>query len=330
MQNNFRLENQIPFECDPKNLADQKLVDKLKVLVRTERKITAEILSFIREVERRRLYLNYHYTSMFLFLTKEIGYSGSAAQRRIESSRLLGELPEIKADLQEGNLNLSQVSLLAQCVRQKEKEDPKITIKSQEKKDLLNLIQNKDFNQSQKIIAQGLDLKVKKTEKKVCQKDESLMVEMTLTKEQQGVINRAKEISSHINPNPTMAELFEFLAKFYVQAKDPLRQKSSKNKQAAFEKVTTESVVNKREHIPSEIKRQVFQKYQICQWRDPKTNQICGSRFQLQIDHIKSIWRGGKNQPENLQLLCRVHNVWKFKQESKVPREMNNNSNQIR
>jgi 5-methylcytosine-specific restriction endonuclease McrA len=35
----------------------------------------------------------------------------------------------------------------------------------------------------------------------------------------------------------------------------------------------------------------------------------CNSQYQLQIDHIKPKTLGGTNAPENLRLLCRVHNV---------------------
>ena len=113
---------------NPKYLNNSGLVIGLKTLVRSERKITAEILLYIREVDRRQLYLEYSYTSLFSFLTVEIGYTKASAQRRIDSARLLNELPEMKKDLELGTLNLSQVSMVAQCIRQKIKDEKSLEI----------------------------------------------------------------------------------------------------------------------------------------------------------------------------------------------------------
>ena len=34
----------------------------------------------------------------------------------------------------------------------------------------------------------------------------------------------------------------------------------------------------------------------------------CGSRWDLEIDHIVPVARGGESRPENLRLLCSRHN----------------------
>lgn len=44
-------------------------------------------------------------------------------------------------------------------------------------------------------------------------------------------------------------------------------------------------------------------RYEILE-RDSFKCVLCGSRDQLEIDHIQEIWEGGKNEPENLQTLC--------------------------
>ena len=75
--------------------------------------------------------------------------------------------------------------MVAQCLRQEKKENPGSHARSlTSKKDILDLIKNKDFEQSQKIVAQTLNLKIKTFEKKTIQKDESVRIEMTLNKNQ--------------------------------------------------------------------------------------------------------------------------------------------------
>src|SRR5687767_11026304 len=97
-----------------RKLTRLELVDGLKTHVQTERKITAEVIEYIREINRQQIYLDYNVTSIFEFLIKEIGYSRSAAQRRIDAAKLSNDIPEIHESLKSGELNLSLVSLLAQ------------------------------------------------------------------------------------------------------------------------------------------------------------------------------------------------------------------------
>lgn len=302
---------------------------KLKNLIQTERKITAEIVELIREIDSKRTYLNLGHTSMFSFLTKEMGYTPAAAMRRIDAARLLKEVPELQKDLKSGEINLSQVSMLAQAVRQKEKENnsknSKIQkINSNEKRVLLEKVRSKDLVQTQKALAQDLDLQVKDYEKKIVQKDESFRVEVTLTKEQMQQLERVKELISHQNPNPNWAELVSLLAENFLKQKDPLQRKTTSAAVPASRHKTEEKQIkntqNKR-YIPQKIRTEIFQRDQSCQWVSLKLvegrelKHICGSKFQLQVDHIEPIWQDGKSEKENLQLLCSTHNKLKYRQE---------------
>ena len=320
------------------NIENNERIEKLKSLVRTERKITAEIIEAITEIDRLRLYLDYGHTSMFSFLTKEIGYTPASAQRRIDVARLSIEIPDLKNDLKSGAINLSQVSMMAQAVRQKQKEEPGIKVTTTMKKDLLEHIHSKDLIETEKTLSQSLDLNLQLHEKKRHQKDSSVRIELTLSEEQMNQLERVKELISHQNPNPSMAELIDFLAKSYLKAKDPIvkRVKESnvtsapvarlrhskdieledKSVESKCEKIMENKIMeNKRKHIPNKVKQEIFKKDQCCQWKDLRTNRICGSKFQLQIDHKESRWRGGGNEKENLQVLCSIHNKLKYQKE---------------
>ena len=300
------------------------LVSNLKSLVASERKITAEILLYIREVDQRRLYFDYSCTSLFDFLIREIGYSRASAQRRIDSARLLGEIPEMRTDLESGALNLSQVSLLAQCVRQKQKESPAVKINCEEKSEILSLIKNKDFEASQKIIAQELDIEVKIFEKKRIQQDESVRYELTLSKEENETLIKARELCSHRNPGATMNELIVILAEEFIKRKDPASPKREYKKKEISKNLGSEAelkvqkAVSSRVVIPVQIRRFVFNRDQSCQWRANNSHSPCGSKFQLELDHIRPVWDGGDNGVENLQLLCRAHNQLRYKKQTQT------------
>ena len=73
------------------------------------------------------------------------------------------------------------------------------------------------------------------------------------------------------------------------------------------------------EEIPKDVKDAIYAKFDHrCQadWRidpnlDPTTGEICGSTDDLTIDHKYPRIFGGKNNPMNLQVLCRSHNSMK-------------------
>ncbi|MBK7963541.1 MAG: hypothetical protein IPK04_21500 [Bdellovibrionales bacterium] len=53
--------------------------------------------------------------------------------------------------------------------------------------------------------------------KQKIQKDESVRIELTLSKEQMEILNRAKELLSHALPGATFAEVITSLAQRYVK-----------------------------------------------------------------------------------------------------------------
>ena len=68
-------------------MTNNELTIKLKDLVKSERKITSQILKLLCEVEKRRLFAELSYTSLIEYCCKELGYSESAANRRISAMR---------------------------------------------------------------------------------------------------------------------------------------------------------------------------------------------------------------------------------------------------
>lgn len=84
-------------------VTNEVLVTKLRTLIQEEREISLKILELINEVERRRLHLELGFSSLFDWLTRELGYSAAAAMRRIDSARLLRKVPTIATQIESGS-----------------------------------------------------------------------------------------------------------------------------------------------------------------------------------------------------------------------------------
>jgi hypothetical protein len=99
-----------------RGLSDADLLSRVKNLVGRERAVTLEILVHLTEVERRRLHLNLGYASMFDYCTRHVGYSSSAASRRIQAARCIRDYPQVLGLLEKNEINLVTVSLVASIV----------------------------------------------------------------------------------------------------------------------------------------------------------------------------------------------------------------------
>jgi hypothetical protein len=343
-----------------KHLSNENLHSDFSLLASKERLATAAVIEYIKEIDRRRLYIDYGHTSLFSYLTIECKYSAASAQRRIDAARLLNEAPEIKAHIENGALNLNQISAVAQAARQGKKLGREIDTAIKQK--ALEAVIGKSQRETEKLVAQKLNLPPATHESKRAQSDGSQRIELTLNEVQLKLLSRVKELISHQNPNPTMAELFEFLAGKFLRANDPLQlsmaeveTETAVENANAIEDVGANEVeagagaanadadeieskdvndngnerkirrIYKTENKNKENKtltpltrRKVFQRGHSCQHIDSRTGRKCESRFQLQVDHILSKWRGGNNSLDNLQALCGVHNREKYRREVRI------------
>ncbi len=204
-----------------RTVSNEVLLSSLRELVAVERSTTAEILEFIREVDQRRLYLKKGFSSLFVFLTEDLGYSNAAAQRRIQSARLLERLPEIKAGISSGAVTLSQASLLASVFNQEAAKNKNIPLDRQ--RQLLDRVKKKSFQDTQRIVAEEFELPVRKFDKATPQRDASLRLELTLSPEDVELWKQVREVLSHTHPNPSWAELFSIAGKELLKRRDPRR-----------------------------------------------------------------------------------------------------------
>lgn len=340
-------------------LSNHDLLFSLKKLVQEERRLTQEILGKIHEVEKRKLYAELGYPSIYEWLVKDLGYSHGAAYRRLQASRLLATLPETAESLQSGSTNLTTLSQVQSAIRSEEKRrGEKLAL--QEKKILVEQVKYKSSQETEGLLAQIFpeSKPQQDTIRPLNQNDVRLSV--TLTQKQLSKLRRVQELASHSLFNASLGEIIEMLAEQFIRAKDPLvkntvrrhRAGSSNSqdvrgkgarKQAALATTTPRMSapdspadssadsstkrqnrpkkdilssrnparkIQKDRSLPASVKKQIWRRDGgACTYKHPLSGKICGSRSQIEIDHIRPRALGGGDEVNNLRCLCRTHNL---------------------
>ena len=99
-----------------RSLSDSQVLSRLQNLVVQEREITLLVLVHLNEVERRKLHLKLGYASLFDYSTSKLGYSASAAVRRIRSARCTVRFPIAYEMLKKNEITVSTLSQVSRAL----------------------------------------------------------------------------------------------------------------------------------------------------------------------------------------------------------------------
>jgi 5-methylcytosine-specific restriction endonuclease McrA len=282
------------------NISDDVLLTKTEALVAGERNMLLQVLQHLKEIDRRRLFSKLGYQSLFEYAVKKLKYSEDQAARRIAAMRLARELPGISEKIEDGSLTLSNIGMAASFFRSESKIHGAEVSESQKLELLLDL-NGKTYREAQKIVLQkSSEPEALRPEKVRFVSDSKIEIRFLADATLIETLDRVKGLVAHAKPNLTMAELVEFMADVAIKKLDPgLGVKRPKKKSAPKAEPThLRSPAAPRVQIPGAIRRQVWKS---CQSRCSN----CQSVRALEIEHIKPWSKGGRNDIENLTLLCR-------------------------
>ncbi|MCM2350753.1 MAG: HNH endonuclease [Bacteriovoracaceae bacterium] len=253
-----------------RHLTDKVLLLDTKHLVAREREITLKLLHHLKEIERRRLFSDLGYGSLFEYIVKELGYSEPAASRRLHATRLLKDLPHIEKKIADGSLSLTNLSLAGQLFKNEDIQDP------QEKKEILEKIENTTKRECEKEL------------KKLVHSDLHVM-KLSLKEETLNLFQEIRGVLAHkrFTNDEVMHEIFKIALPIIKNKKFKLNAKFTTP--AALPSITRK--------IPNIIKKEVYE-------RDGGRCTKCQSTFKLEYDHIKPFAMGGESTLANLRLLC--------------------------
>jgi hypothetical protein len=221
--------------------------------VRSERKITAQILRMILNFEDNKYHIELGYSSLFEWLTKAHGYDEGSANRRIQAARAMRAVPEVERKLQDGQTtmtNLVKVQSIFRHAGQMSTEQKREVIKSIEGQTTAEATQTlfKMFPEAASKINQ---------DRRMIVDEEHVRYAYNLNKEQEEMVTRAKELLSHKIPNGSMAEVVTYLAAYFVQRNDPLLEKPSARRRARQSGAANAGAAWTKSEVKSEVTSEV-------------------------------------------------------------------------
>lgn len=92
---------------------DAEILARVQRLVQGERRMIAELLVHLGEIDHRKLYLRESCASLFVYCTQVLHLSEHAAYFRIEAARVARRFPAILAAVERGDVHLTALRLLA-------------------------------------------------------------------------------------------------------------------------------------------------------------------------------------------------------------------------
>lgn len=105
-----------------RSLSDDDLLRRLSEAVRQVRRVEADLVALIAEVDTRRLYAREATPSMFAYCTEILHLSEPEAVLRIRVARASRQHPMLLTELREGRLHLSGITLLAPLLTRRNRE----------------------------------------------------------------------------------------------------------------------------------------------------------------------------------------------------------------
>lgn len=265
-----------------KHLTDKALLADLRILVANERELSTKVLHHLKEIDRRKLYSDLGYTSLFEYCLRELKYSEASAVRRIRAARSLGELPEIVKKIENGKLNLSNLNQALVFFKYQEIDDKKEKLEILEK--LENLSKAECSKELMKMSGGNLP-PPSNTTKRVS--NDYIRLNLSLEEETAERFNELQTIFGH---QKSISSLFDFMIRAARTELEKSKFQLHKNSQNPRSPVIVNRVIS------ASVKKEVY-------LRDQKCTK-CGSLHHLQYDHQLPFSLGGDSSSRNVRLLC--------------------------
>ena len=315
-------------------LSDRELLERIGKAANDERRLTAELLALLGEVDSRRLYLGLGCSSLFTFCTHVLRFSEHAAYHRIEAARAARRFPTILGLVADGSVTLTTVALLRPHLTADDHKELLAAARHKSKRevehqvaclaprpDVPTLIRRLSADkQAKKLISEATEqiapaprpvvpMPPTPAPKIAPLASDRYLLRVTLSVETHAKLRRAQALMGHRVPNGDPAVILDKALTLLVAELERAKAASVSRPRAASKRpaAALSASSSGSRHIPAEIRRQVWRRDEgRCAFVG--SHGRCGETSRLEFHHLVPFARGGPTTLENLALRCRAHN----------------------
>jgi hypothetical protein len=277
-----------------KSVSDSDLLRDTKHYANEEKENGIKVLHHLKEVDARKIFAP-KYSTLYNYCLGELGYSEGSAARRIQTMRLIRDIPEYEIKLHDGSTNESNLSAVQTFFNRERKKKGKNYSKEQKLK-VLQEIEGKSARETQQALAAISPESARRDSSKPINAEET-EIRFTANKALMEKFEKIRNLLGYQLSDQQFASLFEELADLALKKLEPKKEVSP-----------TLAKVSETRYIPAKVKRVVWHRDSgRCTHVDPQGKR-CESKHALQYEHVIPFAKGGKTSVENLKLLCPAHN----------------------
>lgn len=266
-------------------LTNDELLKELVKLRTQERSTQVLFLRHLAEVDRRRLYADEGYSSLFRYVTQVLRYSESSALKRIQVARASVKFPELLCRLESGKLSLTVLSKTCPHL-----EDVNVG-------ELLDKCEGLSVREVERLLAPA-QRDEKPDEIRPVSHGRSRIL-FTASEAFVDKLQEAKALLSGKHPKGSLEAVFSEALDVLIEMKTP----------KAVAKRISRHATSHSKHIPVAVQAEVWERDQGRCSFVAENGHTCGEKSFLEYDHVFPWALGGSSHESgNIRLLCRTHN----------------------
>jgi 5-methylcytosine-specific restriction endonuclease McrA len=299
-----------------KSVSNHELVKQLERACADANALTVRIIHLLNEVEERSIYLREACSSMFDYCVRHLRMSEGVAYLRLAAARLVQKFPSLARRIERGDIHLSGLLELRKHLTAENYDELVDAVRGMSKRQIIEFLMSRERRAVQPPGPAKLrKLPKMKTANAIAptlERELELIAEMqyrlgiTLDRAERDELLFVRDLMMHRNPSGDLKNVvMDAVRKLRLELEREVLAKTSRPRSAKqvppLAKTTGE--------IPRPVRRAVFERDgHRCTFTSEK-GERCPATAMLQLDHIVSPLHGGTNEPSNLRVRCRAHNL---------------------